>query len=157
MQIKITLPSICVIVFGINLGIAEPVVTTWGNSVQGIRLSLTMTNTVADTGSSIGIVAAIRNSSTNAISLGFTGTPTDFDLVLAGGGGKLYHLIPPNDIDLATTVMIISPEQQRAWTISVTLEKNIKPGGYTLNAIRNFVVKHEHFKLVSNSLKVQIK
>jgi hypothetical protein len=143
-QGQVTLILICVVAFGVdvcNAHASEPQdVTLWGKSVQDVQLALTMTNSVVESGSSIVVRATIKNTSTNTIRLDYTGMPSDFDLILTGGAGKIRHLIPAPIIVHMHVLLSIIPGEQRAWPIPVTFGSDISPGDYTLKAARTFSV-----------------
>ena len=134
--------------------------TNWGKAVQGVRLSITMTNSVVQSGSSSIIVAVITNCSTNFVELGVTNPEVDFDPILTDGSGKVLHLIarpPPPLLTRSSTVMTMNPGEQCVWVLSVPFGNGIAPGGYTLQASRGFKTSDGSFKLESNPLKIQVK
>ena len=135
-------------------------VTNWGESVQGVRMSITMTNKVVKTDSTISLEAVIKDYSTNAIAIEEIFMPGDFfNVALISDTGEKYDLIKPPIQVRAVTFKTINPGEQCVWSLPVTFGRNIKPGDYTLQATRWFWVKSttNEFKLESNSLKVQIK
>jgi hypothetical protein len=142
---------------GFGQSIASQAESRWGESIQDIRLSITVTNSVVQSGSSGNVIAVITNASKSTIKLLFTGTPADFDLILKNADGKLYHLIPQNVIESAIPINV-DPGKCEITTLTVSFGKNIQPGDYILEATRVFFnVKDEHFELKSNILKVQVK
>jgi hypothetical protein len=159
---KKILGIICLVVFGTSLCLAQAIdhsdATDWGKNVQGVQLSISTTTTnssVIKTGSSINIVAVIRNSSTNAIRLVQIWQPADYDVFLTSGAGKTYHLIDRPLIIRMRTILTINPGEQNIRIIPVKIGKNIETGNYTLQATR-FLSSNEGGKLESNLLKVQI-
>jgi uncharacterized membrane protein len=160
MKIKMTLVLTFIAVVSANLCLAQPsghpAGVSWGQSVEGVRLLITMTNTIVNAGKSNLIVAVIENSSTNAIRIADTGGTMGFDILLTSSAGKSYHLSPKVD-DFMRKTVTIKPGEQNSSAIPVTIGKNIEPGDYTLKATRFFYVKDDHFQLESNVLRVQIK
>jgi hypothetical protein len=136
--------------------IATEKAVEWGKDVQGVRLSLTMTNKVIDIGSTVEITAIIKNASTNSIGFELIGTPADYDLILTNATKKLYHLTSPDDFD-SSRWQSIDPGRENIRQITVTFKNNIAPGEYTLEASRVFGMKDHEYKLVSNPIKVRIK
>lgn len=194
MRINAAFVSICLVVFGASLCMSQSnapaassnlatfpfhfsngvqpkapaEATNWGPTIQGVRLSITMTNSVVELGTTNIVVAVITNFSTNFIELGVyggsggTGTAFDFDPVLTNGDGKLYHLVPPPPNPLQERShtgagMPMHPGEQCVWLLSVPFGKAIEPGDYMLQATRGFTLNESHLKLESNLLKVRIK
>jgi len=152
---KMRLFSIFVVVFAANLCMAQsnrPVAATnWGKSVQGVRLSIAMTNSVVTMGSSSTILTVVTNASTNAIKVTYTGRPSDFDVVLTSTRGTAFHMIEPAQVETLRTMVEVKSGGQDVRTIGLTFAQ--PPGDYTLQATRYF----SGGKLESNLLKVQIK
>lgn len=140
---------------------APPDAASWGKPVQGVRLSIAMTNSVVEAGSSITVRPIIRNSSTNAIVLVKIRSWAGFQITLTNGRGQLYTLYGPRLImGGGHETETIKPGEQRAWTIPVTVGKNSQPGNCTLTATRSFWVGDQNggvFNLVSNPVKVEMK
>jgi len=132
--------------------------TNWGKSVLGVQLSITMTNSVFEAGSSTTVGALIRNSSTNPITLGYPLAATGFIVLVTNEAGKSYHIEPVWFGGSSVVGLPLNPEETRAWTIPVTFGPIIAPGDYTLIARRNFNMTGLDFPtLESNPLKVQVK
>ena len=157
--------AMCAVVFGAGICTAQSsgsqTITNWGESIQGVQLSIMITNSVLDTNSTITLVAVIKNSSKNAIDLPYTGQPADYDVILRNSSSRMYHLIRMPVTSLNTTVTV-KPGEQDVRSILVALgpisaRGIIAPGDYTLQATRWFTVETNEFKLVSNSLKVRLK
>jgi hypothetical protein len=163
-MIKTMLGTMCLVVFGASLAMTQTndhpdaAITNWGKSVQGVQMSISTTNSgVVERGTAIILKVVIRNSSTNAIHMGYTGLASDYDAILIDVTGKTYHLIdPPIQLRLNTT-LTINPGEQNIQIIQVTIKKNIEPGDYTLQAARRFYVDNDWLDLESNPLTVQIK
>ena len=157
------LGTIGLIVFGTSLCMAQSIDQSdnnnWGKSVQGVQLSITLTNSdvIVAAGSSITFVAVIKNISTNTIDIGYTALPSDYDAVLTSATGKIYHLIDSPLILRMNLTLPVNPGEQNVRLISATIRKDIEPGDYTLKAVRRFYVNKHWLKVESNLLKVQVK
>ena len=171
MTLKVALVSIYMVAFVSSVCTAQSNATneasSWGTSIEGVKLSITMTNAVVDTGGTISIVAAITNSSSGSISLVETSPQTDFDLLLTNSTEGTYHLTPRLLRGNEGTVTI-NAGVQSAVTIPVTFAQdisatpvrqlqNVEPGAYTLKATRSFFVNDHKFTLESNLLRVHVK
>jgi len=160
-MIKKMLGTMCLIVFGTNLCVAQTTsqsdTNNWGNSIQGIQLSISMTNSVVETRSSIAVMAIIKNSSTNIIYSGELEDSADYDLILANDAGNKYHLIPRASWLHLVKTLTLNPGEQDVRTIFATIGRNTETGDYTLQATRTFNMVGVRYKLESNLLKVQIK
>jgi hypothetical protein len=157
MMMKTTLVAISIAVFGTNPCIAQSSAhsdaISWGESVQGVQVSITMTSSVFQAGSHTTVMVVTKNSSTNYI------YPTwHFDVLLTNGAGKLYRVRTSKHLFVERRYTVtIKPGEQNHEMIPVTFEENVEPGDYTLKATRSFTVNGKDFKLESNLLKVQIK
>ena len=160
-MLKKILGTICLIALGIAPCVAQSdsseIVPKWGENVQGVQLSITMTNSFFESGSTITIVTVIKNSSTNAIQLAELSQPADYDILLKNGANKVYHLIQKPLIIRMRTMLTINPGEQIVRIIPATIGMNIVPGDYTLQATRSFSLNGSSFGLESNLLKVHIK
>ena len=139
---------------------APPGATNWGKSVNGVSLSLFMTNRIVERGSSVSVSAVITNASRGAVYLETTATPADFDCLLTNGAGKVYHLIPPILLIRLHGMDTLEPREEIVRVLPVTFGNKIEPGDYILQATRGFkasTMGEEWITLVSNPLQVQIK
>ena len=159
-MIKQIVGTICLIALGIVACRAQSNSSQTSSSrwmdVQGVRMSITLTNDVIEAGSTITLVAVIKNSSTNAIHLGQLWEPADYDVLLTSGAKKVLHLIQEPDISTLNTRLTINPGEQNVRVIPVTFGKSIEPGDYTLSATRRFAFSEVELTLESNSIKVKI-
>ena len=73
----------------------HPEATIWGRIVQGVQLSITMTNRDFPVGSSADVASVTRNSSTNVIVVDIFAPTIVFDLDLNEQRGKSYHVTTP--------------------------------------------------------------
>lgn len=154
--------TLCVIVFGTGLAVAQSVdnpdtTTNWGKSVLGVQMSLFMTNnSVVEAGTTITLETAIKNSSTNTIHIEYTGSASDYDPLLTSVTGKIYRLINPPLLERLNTTLPIKPGDQYIENIQVTIKKSIEPGDYALQVSRRFSVDDGFIVLKSNSIKLEI-
>ena len=148
----------------------HPEATDWGKSVQGVQLSITMTNNVFQAGSSTTVESVTKNSSTNDIVVDTFAPTAVFDVLLKNSAGKTYHVTTPTPIIGPSHFVTIKPGEESAESIPVTFGKTrfgdiVDPGDYTLRATRHFSSSKEDyihggdgaFMLESNLIKVQIK
>jgi len=134
--------------------------TNIGASVNGVTLSIDLSNRVVALDSTIWLSARIKNASTNVITVNEAHIETDFTVFLASGSGKIYKRITPEPSSqfYRTFEMDIAAGDAHDWRIPVIIPKDTGPGDYTLVATRHFYYRDDsRFELVSNSLKVQIK
>jgi hypothetical protein len=130
----------------------------FGKSIDGVQMAITLNTNVIIAGSMIGITAEIKNSSTNAISMGETGPASDFDVSLGNDSGNKYKLTDTHPLILHYSLRIkLNAGESRDWLIPVTVGKDVTNGVYSLKAKRKFTMNGEVFSLESNLLKIQIK
>ena len=158
---KIIFIAICMAAVRTNLCIAKsnsPMkAADWGESVQGVQLSVTMTNSDVRIGASATIGAVIKNQSTNDITLDISVPALSFDVLITNGAGKSYHIITMPALILYPRHLVkIKPGRENGESIPVTFAEDIEPGDYILKATRKFTTKDGGFTLESNSIKVQV-
>lgn len=145
---------------GVNLCRAQSndsqTITHWGNSVQGVQLSIRITNNIFQVGSSTTVMSVTKNSSTNTIAMDISAPTINFDIVLTNNTGTLYHVTTRIGIRMPGIILKIKPGEEYAQSIPVTFEQEIEPGDYTLKATRQFGMSHGGFELESNSIEVQV-
>jgi hypothetical protein len=160
MMMKATWALALVVIFGANLCTAQsnglPATPKWGDSVQGVQLSITMTNSVFGIGTSTTVAAITKNSSSNEITIEISFPTVAFNILLTNDAGKSYRIVTPFLIRGMRQFATLKPGEERIANIPVTFREDIEPGNYTLNASRHFTLNNEEFSLVSNALKVQI-
>lgn len=160
-MIKRIFGTMCLIGFGICSCLAgdESDTNNWGESVQGVLLSFTLTNTshVVEAGSPIIFAAVLKNSSTHVIEIPHTGLPSDYFASLTSVTGKTYRIIDPPLTLHENTRVLLDPGKQDVRIISTGIKKSIEPGDYTLQASREIYVDNHSFTVKSNLIKVQIK
>jgi hypothetical protein len=161
LMIKRIFGTLCTVVLCLNICIAQSnnsqTATNWGMKVQGVQLSIAISNNIIDIGATIVMSAQIRNLSTNIIHMVETGPVTDFDVLLTNNSGKFYKLTPKQLINTYRFPVDLNPGESRDWVMPVTIGKDIELGNYTLKATRPFYIGKSGFELESNLLNVQIK
>ena len=157
---KILLPCFAA-VFTVQASNSQTI-TNWGESVQGVQLAITVTNSVFQIGSQATVLSVTKNFSTEVVKVDISAPTINFDVILTSSTGKLYHITTPTNIGYPTIFRTINPGEERAESIPVTFGKTrfgdtVEPGDYTLKATRHFSMNGKDFELVSNLLKVQVK
>jgi hypothetical protein len=157
--------AVCVVVLVMNISTAQPSgpteATNWGKSVQGVQLSISVTNNVFRVGSSTTVASVTKNSSTNDITVDISAPTVEFDVLLTNGLGKLYHVTTPMAIREPRQLVTIKPGGESFESIPVTfgetrLGDTVEPGDYTLLAMRYFSLSRGRFALVgSNSIPLE--
>lgn len=132
--------------------------TSWGDPVQDVQLSISMSNTFITVSSKTSLLAEIKNSSTNIVEViisdplvnDFTVFLTDskHSYIIAEPSGAVSGIMPP---------VFISPGESRRWVVVLNIGNNIEPGAYTIKANRHFKISGRDLKLVSNALEVKLK
>jgi hypothetical protein len=130
---------------------------TLGKNIEGVHLSITLSNNLINIGSEFFLYAEIENLSTNPIDLVETGAKTDFDILITNSSGKSYNLTPRVRSNTLRLIIKILPFKNEKWSIPVSIGKDISPGPYKLTASREFGLNHKYFDLMSNPLDIQIK
>jgi uncharacterized membrane protein len=122
-------------------------VTKWGNAVEGVQLSVNSTNNIVVVDSTTTLFARIRNLSTNTITLTVSDLRVnDFTVYLTDSSKNIYKIAEPSGAVFAVFPPInITPGESHILTISLTVDKNIEPGDYTLKATRHFSINNSFF------------
>ncbi|HTB82831.1 MAG TPA: hypothetical protein VK742_04185 [Candidatus Sulfotelmatobacter sp.] len=126
----------------------------WNESVQGVHLSIAISNSVIALGSTVIVFAKIQNASTNTIKMAEEGVLRDFDVILKDGFGKETKLSPdtsrwPRTFSKSVT---IKPGETREWKIPVTINKEVFAGDYKLIVS----TKQLGYDLISNYIDVAV-
>ena len=148
-----------VAVFGlIQTSLSQEFLTNFGESINGVTLSVDLTNRVIGVDSTMRLPARIKNASTNVISLDEADILSDFTVFLARDSGKIYKQLTPKPSGhyYRTFEMNIAAGKAFDWNIPLIIVKDIEPGEYMLVATRRFWIGKSSYELVSNMLKVQI-
>ena len=129
--------------------------------LPGVTLSITLNKDVLTVGSTTTVLhAEIKNISTNELYVVELPPDQAFTVMLTNSSGKAYQLTrnlikltrPPTSKRIS-----LKSGETRTWPILLFIGRNIEVGEYTMYASRYFAVKNMGFKVVSNSLKVQVK
>jgi hypothetical protein len=143
--------------------------TNWGKKIQGVQMSITVSNNIIPFGSGFTVFIEIKNSSTNIICMGESSPESDFIVSLTDDSGRMYQITRS---PFAFTKMMqekLNPGQTRNWTLFAEVDKyyetpgiidtkkNVPIGDYTLMATRKFGISNNFFKIESNHLTIQIK
>src|ERR1035438_7960267 len=126
---------------------ATLLVVSWGEPVQGARLSITTTNNVFRIPSSTVVRAVTDNASTNEIRVDIAFPTFIFDLLLTNSTGKVYHVTTPLTIRGPRQIVTLRPGERRTDDIPTTFRAGIEPGDYTLTATRSFSARGQDFVL----------
>jgi hypothetical protein len=155
---------ILTVVFSATIGRAQTndsqTVTNWGKSVRGVELSITLSNVVVTVGKPFALHCQIKNSSTNVVTMNYTGQPIyDFKVSLVSNSGKVYDLTPESKIPRAlflNTFIGINPNETYECNIPLQLGSNVPPGKYKFKVTREISIQKKWYTLVSNLLKEQV-
>lgn len=141
--------------------------TNWGESVEGMQMSIALSNNVVKVGSTVCLQCLAQNS-TNGIII-IVGDPNlDMQIILADESGKTYDLsrFPGGgDRPGRDTGGLRSGETEK-YIIPISITSNVHPGLYRLKAHLTLRVGTEDSnhkmifrfpKVFSNSMEVQIK
>ncbi len=170
------------IVFGVFLlilflttSMSQPSNTTgvvhsdWGQAIEGIQLSASLTNDIIPAGSAFSVFAGMENLSTNIVIIGESSPETDFSVFLISNLGQKYQLTPTPFRFTKLIRKTLNPQESYDCIISVAINhyfeapgftptnKDVPNGDYTLKITRKISTKGKPFELESNSLHVQIK
>lgn len=142
----------------------------WGRPVEGVKMSIAISNSVMAIGTNFSITVKIVNLSTNVVLIGESLPENDFKVSLMTQSGQKTYQLTRNAFAYSRFIVTnLIPGGIRDWTIRLSLnkyyeppgfiatEKNIPAGNYTLKAIRKCGTKNGSLNLESNSLKIQIK
>lgn len=141
----------------------------WGVPVAGVRLSVSLTNTIIHVESPFSVFAEMQNTSTNVVSLGESSPEQDFSVVLVNKFGRVYKLTPTPFRFSMRILLKLYPGKSLNWTIGVGCDHYFEPPGYILTkkavpvgdyflkASRKFTFANKIREIESNVLNVQIK
>jgi hypothetical protein len=149
-------------------------VTNWGESVNGVQLSISLSNNILSAGSSSSVQCRIRNLSTNTIGWWVVEPTQGFNVFLTDSSGKIYRLTPlpiTNSVTAHITYSFACKVEEGGtygYQTPINIGKSIKFGNYQLKANQYFyqlepkdyfhiVGKRQARELISNSLEVQVK
>jgi hypothetical protein len=170
-MIKKLLTIILTVILLANLCNAQPTnsqsITNWGESVNGVQLSVSLSTNILNVGSSSSVLYRVKNSSTNVIGWGVVNVYHGFDVFLTNSSGKVYFLTPQRNTN-ATIISVSYSYYYRMgigetyeYAVPINIDKEIEPGSYQLEAKQHFSIFKKRpmqiFELVSNPLEVQVK
>jgi hypothetical protein len=130
----------------------------WGHEVNGVRLSISLTNDPIIIGSNTILSAQIKNNSTSSIML-FVANPriNDFSVYLTDDSNNKHTIVQPSGAGYSVSIVEIGPKESHYLLVLFKIGKDIKPGGYLLSATRNFGQAGVLYTLESNAIRVQVK
>jgi hypothetical protein len=130
----------------------------WGEPVSGVQLSISSSNSVLSTGSTMILQCRVRNFSTNDVFFTLSDTRAMFEVSLISDSGKSYELNNPASQDATYNLPYkLTPGKTYESVLPLQVYKNIELGHYKLQATQNVRIQDERHKLVSNLLNIQIK
>ena len=142
----------------------------WGPSVNRVQMSVSMSNSVVAAGSIAHVALEMKNLSKRVV--GMAGrinrdrlSPSlvpECTISLTAVSGERYTLTPERPVDYADVPPVsIQDGMTNMWKVPLDIKGLIVPGDYTLSATQSCFfmdgTNHDHFQLVSNVLKVQVK
>jgi len=139
-------------------------VTNRAEPLLEVTLSISLTTNVVTIGSVNNLVAEIKNSSSDWISVSDTWATT---LLLTDDSGQTYELPPLVRSDWDNMVSHrsadgIQPGSIYKWPLTLRVQKQIvdkvaSPGVYTLKAIHHIMTSdHKNRQLLSNSVRIRL-
>lgn len=129
----------------------------FGKSINGVQMSITLKTNVVNSGSSVGVYAEIKNSSTNTVYIGETAPANEFLVLLIDGAGRKLELTNVHPQILFRNLRSqLAAGANRDWIIPISIGKNISAGEYSLKAKRKFSEAGRTFEAESNILKIRI-
>jgi hypothetical protein len=136
----------------VNLGI------NWGNEINGMRLSISLTNDPITIGSNTILTAQITNSSTSSVKL-YIANPliNDFSIYITDDSNNRQTIVQPSGAGYSVSLVEIRSKENRHLLVFFKVGKEIKPGIYLLSAARDFRQAGVLYTLESNAIKVQIR
>jgi hypothetical protein len=138
----------------------------WGASVQGVRMTVSMTNATVKMGSNATITLCITNSSTNFVAIGDTGGALyDNNVVVTDSAGNDHDFTPREAIRafIHNTFLYIKPAAGHSEQLDLHFGSEFRPGEYTCRVKRPIVFgktgkvdKDNRRDLISNVIKVKV-
>jgi hypothetical protein len=131
-----------------------------GAAVPGVRLSITLTNSLMPSGSATLLKCRITNISANALVLARSPGPTNsgndlFEVSLRSADGKVYVLTPSFNAG-SRMADRVGRGEERDYVVPLRIPGETPPGRYKLTAKRSLVAPGAP-ELRSNVLDVQVK
>lgn len=143
-------------------------VANWGESINGVQLSATLSNSIIASGSAMMLQCLVKNSSTNLIAWLAVNEAQGFSVILTNDIGKVYFLTPEpekNNAEAAANFYALSMKlkagKESASSVPIKIDRKIEPGNYQLIAKVYFHVvgmkPMREYELTSNLLQIQVK
>ena len=130
----------------------------WGEPVLGAQLSISASNIVLSADSTMVLQCRVKNFSTNDVLFTLSDTRNMFEVLLTSDSGKSYKLNDPASQDATYNLDYkLPPGKMYEGVLPVQIYKTIESGHYKLRATQNVRIQDIRYKLVSNSLNIQIK
>ena len=156
----------------------------WGKSVNGIRMSIAVSNSVISVDAELAVSVKMENLSTNIVYIQEFSPESDFEFVLKDNSGKAFQLTQSVWVGMGDNYSPLEPNEIHDWILhlpvdryyeptSMTVDghfdfhtqpikKHFPPGDYTLEATHPMRLSKSETQLevdsvASNLLKVQIK
>jgi hypothetical protein len=146
----------CAVVLTVQASDSQTI-TNWDESVQGVQMAITMTNSVITKESRVPLFITVTNASKYNVNIMEEG----FTVLLNSDSGKAITLISPPPIYQIRHLTSLGPGESHVWNILTTLGENLDSGSYALQASVGFSAfsanERRVFGLSSNLLKVQVK
>jgi len=132
-------------------------ITNWGESVNGVQLSIALNTNVLVVGKSSVLHCRIKNTFSDIAYL-VNEPAQDMDILLISDSGKKYELVRPYDGPYAGNVPHeLKSNQTIECDMPLQLDKSIEPGSYSLKALVSMESLEGGYQPVSNLLKVEVK
>lgn len=137
---------------------STPANTNWGQSIQGIRISIGTITNIFSPASIIVVNAQIQNTSTNMVFVHETASWKDFSVWLEDASGKKSILTDNSRaiIEDRNFIKKIRPGEICSWKIRLFLSKETAFGDYTMKATRKITMNGRQFVIESNPLLIQV-
>lgn len=153
------------LVFAIALAILTEAVCIadtleWGKSVNGIRMSISASNSVVAIGETLQLECHITNSSDGVMYIVEVNPKSDFSIFLIDRSENSRRISPdrdPHSPIFARSAREIQSGHGFACTVTAEIPRAIKPGHYSLKAIRQFLIPGGRtLELTSNTIPLDV-
>lgn len=157
---RFSLISFCIVVLGSHRCLSQSDDNLQPGIMKDVQLSVTVTTNVFKAGSSSVCESKLLNLSTNTIEMDPTSPnaqPSQLSIFLTDDAGKKYRLTPKHSVFFGYHPMVeVNPGQNMIETNVMTFFPVIKPGEYTLNAVRLFMFDGMPYITACSPAKVRI-
>jgi hypothetical protein len=161
-MIRFALTSLCIIFLSYNRCLSQSngavqQVFNWGQSVQGVQFSTSVTTNVFQAGSSIVFESTLLNSSTNTFDIDTSSANGQLSIWLTDDTGGKYSLTPHHSVYLGPHPKVkVLPGDNIVEHTTAKFDSELKPGDYTLKAGRLFMLNKMPFVVEAKPVKVKI-